>query len=106
MQTIKNRSIAAFGAVVATFATVAAASPARAETSAATISYAGLDLGSTEGNAIVERRIRTAAVKVCGPLELRSRNQVLACRREAIAVARRFVTAQGPHAAVPGEACG
>jgi len=88
MQTIKNRSVAAFGAVIATFATVAAASPARAETSAATISYAGLDLGSAAGSAIVERRIRTAANKVCGPLEFRVRNQVLACRREAIANAK------------------
>jgi len=88
MQTIKNRSIAAFGAVLATFATVAAASPARAESSAATISYAGLDLASAQGTAIIERRIRLAVARVCGPLELRARNQVLACRREAIANAK------------------
>jgi UrcA family protein len=92
MQTIKNRSIAAFGAVLATFATVAAASPARAETRTVTVSYADVDLGSTAGNATVDRRIRAAAARVCGPMDLQFRNQVAACRRAAIAQAKTDLT--------------
>jgi UrcA family protein len=88
MQTIKNRSLAAFGAVLATFATVAAASPARAETRTVVMSFSGVDLGSASGQATVDRRIRTAAIRVCGPMEFRSRNQILACRRDAIANAK------------------
>jgi len=88
MQTIKNRSIAAFGAVVATFATVVAASPARAETRTVTVSYADVDLGSAAGNAALDRRIRVAAARVCGPMDLQFRAQVAACRRDAIAQAK------------------
>jgi UrcA family protein len=88
MPTIKNRSIAAFGAVLATFATVAAASPARAESRSVVISFNDVDLTSALGNAVVDHRIRSAAARVCGPMELRARRQILACRREAIANAR------------------
>ncbi len=85
MQTIRNHSIAALGAIVATFVTVSAAAPARAETATTTVSYQVLDLHSAKGMTSLRHRIEAAAARVCGfdvpPLSA----EIQTCRRDAIA---------------------
>jgi UrcA family protein len=96
MQTIFSRSIATFGAIVATTMTIAAASPARAATYDATgaeirtqeVSLAGVDLGTAKGMAQIDRRIRAAAVRVCGRADRLPAPQTLSCRRLAAANAK------------------
>ena len=91
MQTIKNRSIAALGAIVATTMSVVAASPARAES--IEVRYHDLDLRSPAGKLALHRRIRAAATQVCGPQETLFRMQAQDCRRNAIAQAEAAIPA-------------
>lgn len=88
MQAIRNRTLASFGAIVATFATVTVAAPVRAETTQQSVSYADLDLTTPHGSATLQRRIRSAANALCGPIEPAFRMQIVACRKAAIANAR------------------
>lgn len=94
MMTFRTRSIAALGAVVATFATVSASAPAQAETRSAMVRYGDLVLSSPAGAARLHRRIRAAADRVCGPQEALLRQQIAECRRAAIAQAEARIPAQ------------
>ena len=94
MMTIRTRSIAALGAVAATFATVSASSPAQAETYTAAVHYDDLDLSVPTDAAKLHRRIRAAADAVCGPQEVQMRYTIAACRSSAIAGAEASVRAR------------
>jgi UrcA family protein len=83
MLTIKNRSLASFGAVLATFATVVAASPAKAEPATARVRLADIDLASQAGAETLERRINLATARVCRSQDPMMHRAVSQCRREA-----------------------
>lgn len=85
MMTFRNRSIAALGAVVATFATVSASAPAHAETFTAEVHYGDLDLNSPADIARLRHRVHAAADEVCGPQNAMFRVKIDDCRRDAIA---------------------
>ncbi len=85
MITIRTRSIAALGAIVATFVTVSASAPAHAEPVTAAVHYGDLDLASPAGAARLRHRIHAAADQVCGPQEALFRARIADCRRTAIA---------------------
>lgn len=93
--TTRNRSIAALGAIVATFATVSASAPAHAETFAAAVHYGDLDLASPADLARLRHRIRAAADEVCGPDDAMFRASIARCRHAAIARAEASIPAQG-----------
>ncbi|MDB5690523.1 MAG: hypothetical protein JWL91_2399 [Sphingomonas bacterium] len=97
MQTIRSRSIAVFGAILTTAASLGGISPAHAESydgtvanqeRQAVIALGDVDLSSPKGKAVIQRRIRAAATRVCGPLDREVSIEVMACRRAAIAAAR------------------
>jgi len=97
MQTVRHRSIAAFGAILATTVSILGVSPAHAaaydaaattDVRQATVSLAGAPLSSPEGRAVIDRRIRSAAVRVCGRMDLQAAAATQSCRRAAIADAR------------------
>ena len=94
MMTIRNHSIAALGAVVATFATVSAAAPAHAETVTAAVRYGDLDLTLPADAAKLRHRIRVAANQVCGPLNPMFRAKIADCRRAAIVRAEASIPAR------------
>jgi UrcA family protein len=55
-----------------------------------TVRYADLDLGKPSGNETLLRRLEAAAQAVCGaaaPAEFARRQQIAACRAQAIAIA-------------------
>jgi len=89
MLDLQNRSLATIGAILATFATVVAASPARAEPGSANASvrirYNDLDLASRAGASTLEHRIHVAARRVCGAEDAMMHRAVARCRREAVA---------------------
>ncbi|MDX3885351.1 UrcA family protein [Edaphosphingomonas haloaromaticamans] len=64
--TIKNNSLAGFGAIVATVVTLAAATPLRAETVSQPVSYSDLDLSTDAGVATLKSRVSRAADRICG----------------------------------------
>ena len=70
--TIRSKFLA-FGAalVLATASTVAATSPAQAETVSVLVPTAGIDLNSSAGLAIIRGRINRAANQVCGQVDMR-----------------------------------
>ena len=97
MQTIRSRTIAAFGAILATGASIVGVAPAHAATYEATapdqvrqvvVSLRGVTLDSPEGMVRMHSRIRAAARQVCGPVDLAASRETLACRRAAIADAQ------------------
>lgn len=97
MQTIRSRSIAILGAIAATTFSFSAVSPAHAATNdaaaaddrrQAVVSLAGADLATPEGMIVMDRRIRAAAGRVCGPIDRELSLEVMACRRAAIADAK------------------
>jgi UrcA family protein len=85
MLTIKNRTVAAFGAILATTMSVVGVSPARAES--VEVRHGDLDLHSAEGRASLHRRIRAAAYTVCGSDSAQYHRAIVACRADAIAQA-------------------
>jgi UrcA family protein len=102
MQTIRSRTIAALGALLATSVSIVAVNPAHAATFDATasdqvrhstVSVAGIDMASPGGRAILDRRIRTAATLVCGGIDRAAPRSFLLCRRQAIADARASLNA-------------
>ena len=69
-------------------ASAVVASPAPAETRI--VSYADLDLNSPSGQAVLDQRIHSAIVQVCGgayPADLQGRREVRRCREQAAATA-------------------
>lgn len=91
MQTIKSRSVAALGAILATFVTVAAAAPAHGETGTARVAYGDLNLRSPAAREVLAHRIAVAATEACGTSDPLFRFQVAACRRDSIARAKASV---------------
>lgn len=87
MQTIKN-TVAGTFAIVATFVTIAAATPLRAEPVSVPVAYGDLNIASDNGAATLDARIRRAAVQACGQSDIGSSIKVANCRREAIGTAR------------------
>jgi UrcA family protein len=86
MLTIKNRTVAAFGAILATTMSVVGVSPARAESvESVEVHHGDLDLHSAQGRASLHRRIRAAAYTVCGSDSPQFHMAVVACRGNAIA---------------------
>jgi UrcA family protein len=68
-------------------ASVAAASPAQAE-STRIVSYADLDLSSPAGQSALDRRIDNAVRQMCGrafPSDLQTQHQVRQCREQTAA---------------------
>lgn len=73
-------------AAVAGLAAPALARPPSADAASRTVAYADLDLSTTAGAAILDRRIEDAVRRVCGSADLRelARHAAVAgCRREA-----------------------
>lgn len=74
-------------AAAAAAAVAAPAAAAQAEAASVTVNTADLDLSSEQGAARLDRRIRTAAAGICGPLGSRSLaefNSFETCRTQAI----------------------
>ena len=84
-----TRFISLLGAIAATAATVAFASPAAAQTDdkVAVVSFAGLDLAKPADAARLDNRLRAAARDVCGPdqaNDIRLHRQAMECQKEAL----------------------
>jgi UrcA family protein len=69
-RTIKNTVLASFVAVAALGAAVAGAGE-QLVTQSVAVKYGDLDLATSQGNAALYRRLRTAAVAVCGETDAR-----------------------------------
>ena len=87
------RLVSTIGALAATAATVAFASPAAAQvdTRTAIVSFAGLDLAKPADAARLDRRLRMAAQQVCdsdGRKSLQLINEIQDCKAAALAHAR------------------
>jgi UrcA family protein len=87
------RLLSTLGALAATAATVAVATPAHAQDEArsATVSLAALDLARPADAARLDQRLQAAARQVCGPdegLDVRARRQIAACEKNALLRAR------------------
>jgi UrcA family protein len=92
----------ALGAAVAATTLAAAAAPAAAmpawpgeEVTSVVVSFAGLDLSKRADAARLDRRIRAAAVEVCGTVPTRDlafAPGVAGCQKEAISRAKAEVT--------------
>src|SRR5947209_11913506 len=83
------RLLSMLGAVAATAATLACATPASAqdEVRSTIVSLAGLDLSKPADAARLNRRLRTAAHEVCyqeAGGDLRVRQQIIECEKEAM----------------------
>jgi UrcA family protein len=87
MQTVKN-TVAGTFALVATFVTVAAATPLRAETVSVPVAYGDLNIQSEAGAAKLDARIRRAAYEVCGRTDRANSIQAANCRQDAIGTAK------------------
>ena len=85
------RTLSLIGAVAATAATIAFATPAAAQAEErAAVSYAGLDLSNPADAARFDSRVRAAARKVCGferSNDMRVHQQNIACQKSAMAQA-------------------
>lgn len=84
-----NRITVALIVAAATAGFAALVPPAGAQEATATVSYAGLDLGSAAGMATMEHRVAAAATRVCGisttVIDLGTRVAQAKCRKAAIA---------------------
>ena len=83
------RIVSVLGAMAATAATLAFATPAAAqnEDRSVTVSIADLDPSSPTDAARLDRRLRAAAREVCGPdqgKDVRARRLTLACEKVAL----------------------
>lgn len=83
MQSFKNM-VAGSAALVATFVTVAAATPLRAEPVRVAVAYGDLDIHSEAGAAELQTRIARAARTACGPSDAATHFQVAKCRTLAV----------------------
>ncbi|KKC27869.1 UrcA family protein [Sphingomonas sp. SRS2] len=87
MQSFKNM-IAGSAALAATFVTVAAATPLRAEPVRVAVAYGDLDIASDAGASELLVRIARAARVACGHDDAGSRIQVANCRLQAVKSAK------------------
>lgn len=94
MQSLKN-TVAGTFAIVATFVTVAAATPLRAETVSVPVAYSDLNVHSEAGAAQLDARIRKAAYQACGQSDLGTAIKVANCRRDAIGAAKARLAMSG-----------
>ena len=96
MQSFK-KMIAGSAALVATFVTVAAATPLRAELVRVPVAYGDLDIASKAGASELHARIARAARVACGQTDAGNRFQVASCRVQAVksAQAQLALKAQG-----------
>ena len=88
MYNLKIRSIAASAATVATFLTLAAATPLRAETVKVPVAYGDLNVQSDAGATELQHRLHRAASLACGQEDAGNRFQVAQCRRDAVSGAK------------------
>ena len=88
MQSLKNRSIAGTAALVATFVTIAAATPLRAAPVDVPVAYGDLDISTAAGAKQLDARIQRAAHKVCGDATSGNRLDVAACRYQLVKTAK------------------
>lgn len=84
--------------IVSTASLVAVAGPARAEGDrTTTVSYAGIDLASDAGRAVMQKRLAAATRKVCIRAsdgdDVTTQRQVAACRAQAMANASAMLAA-------------
>ena len=85
MTNLKNRSIAASAALIASILSMTVAvAPLRAEPIKVAVAYGDLDIRSDAGAAILNARIARAARQVCGQDDLGTRLQAAACRSQAL----------------------
>ncbi len=96
MFNLKIRSIAASAAAVATFITVAAATPLRAEP--VKVAYGDLDISSPAGAVELQARIRHAAKIACS--QDGTQLQVVVCRQQAVKSAATQLAAKADRADV------
>jgi UrcA family protein len=87
------RLLSTLGALAATAATLAIATPvsAQEEVRSATVSFAGLDLAKPADAARLDRRLQAAARQVCGPNEdadIRAHRDRVACEKTALSRGR------------------
>lgn len=94
MQTLKN-TVAGTFALVATFVTVAAATPLRAEPASVPVAYGDLNIRSEAGAARLDARIRRAAHEVCGRADVATSIKVANCRQDAIGAAKAKLAMSG-----------
>lgn len=83
MQSFKNL-IAGSTALIATFVTVAAATPLRAEQFQVPVAYGDLDIASPAGASELQLRIARAARVACGQSDAGTRIQIATCRIQAV----------------------
>jgi len=93
-----NTTVAGTFAIVATFVTIAAATPLRAEPVRVAVAYGDLDLASAVGASQLDARIRRAAEDVCGRPDVRTSIEVAACRQKAIVGAKARLAQAAPAA--------
>jgi UrcA family protein len=84
------RIVSVLGAMAATAATLAFATPAAAQTEdrSVTVSIAGLDPANPADAVRLDRRLQSAARSVCGPdhpVDFRAHQATLACEKAAMA---------------------
>ena len=84
MNNLKIRSFAASAAAVATFVTLAAATPLRAEPVKVAVAYGDLNVQTEAGAAQLRTRINRAAHVACGQEDAGTRFQVAQCRLDAV----------------------
>jgi len=94
MQGLKNTVAGSF-ALVATFVTVAAATPLRAEPVGVPVAYGDLNIRSEAGAATLDARIRRAAHEVCGSADVATSIRVANCRHDAIDAAKAKLAVAG-----------
>lgn len=87
MQSFKNM-IAGSAALIATFVTVAAATPLRAEPVRVPVAYGDLNIASDAGLSELQVRIARAARIACGRDDAGNRIEVANCRVQAVKSAR------------------
>lgn len=89
MTNLKNRSIAASAALIATaLSMTVAVAPLRAEPVKVVVAYGDLDVSSDAGAARLQARIHRAARQACGQDDAGTRLQAANCRHDAVKAAQ------------------
>lgn len=99
MNSIKNTLAGSF-ALVATFVTVAAATPLRAEPVSVAVAYGDLDLSSDAGASALRTRISRAARFACDQDAGGNRLNAASCRDDAVKAAQAQVAMKSSDASV------
>jgi len=89
MTNLKNRSIAASAALIASVLSMTVAvAPLRAEPVKVAVAYGDLNVASKDGAAELQTRIGRAAREVCGQDDAGTRIHVATCRHEVVKAAK------------------